>query len=88
METYKKYLLEGKIKYKDIPVDKNNYKKIRYNHDARLSDLSNEELKARVYHIRWIYSGTKGNMQVLKRMELKNIWHEFMERGIKADFKI
>jgi hypothetical protein len=79
------------MKYSDIDVNSQNYKRykyLKYYCEGKLEGLSNEELKAQVFHIRDIYRGIKSPCIALKRLSLEAIAREFKRRDIFPRFKI
>lgn len=71
---------------KKINVDKNNYKQYRYISDYRngvLDSITDEELKAQLYHIKDIYKGMTGMYKALAQLAARSIKTVMMERGIK-----
>ena len=92
MSKLQEYLemAEGrKTLYSDIKVDRTNFKKFKFINDYRdgaLERLSNEELKAQVFHQKDLKRGTKGPIRVLYKLSLRSIAQEFLRRGIVPKF--
>ena len=73
-------------KMKRINVNKENYKKYRYLSDYRygaLESLTDEELKAQIYHLRDIYRGTRGVIKTLHTLAKRVVESEMIRRNIK-----
>ncbi len=78
-----------KVIYSQIPVNRQNFKKFKYvskYNEGELKNLSNEELKAQVYHVKDLARGTKGPIRVLNKISLQSIAAEFRDRGIVPRF--
>ena len=71
---------------KIVTVNKENYRKYRYLDDYRkdaLKALTDEELKAQLYHLKDIYRGVKGAMKQLQKIAERSVKAEMMNRKIK-----
>ena len=63
-------------------VDSSNYKNWGYKLDAKNVDLSDEELEAKIYHVREIFRGSRGSLRTLGIMDLRGVSNEIQKRLI------
>jgi hypothetical protein len=61
-------------------VNHKTYKNWGYHYEVKLADLSDEQLEARIYHVRDMYKGARGNMRQIALMEIKGISREIDRR--------
>jgi hypothetical protein len=63
-------------------VDSSNYKNWGYKREAKNADLSDEELEAKIYHVREIFRGSRGPLRTLGMIDLRGISNEIDKRLI------